>query len=91
MGSNRDLFGRMISGRRQAGVIERRVAEGSPVELDPFNRALLQIELRNLGLERADLAGLDDAALIRLLVDVHEMHAARPRPARWAARTGTAL
>jgi hypothetical protein len=91
VGSNRDLFGRMIAGRRQPGVIEARAARGEKVELDPFNKALIQIELRNLGLTPQQLAGLDDSVLVRLLGEVHQRMAAPGATATLASAYGQGI
>lgn len=78
IGSNRDLFGRMVRGRVTPGLIDARIAAGERVELDPYNRAVMQLELRNLGLAPSELRGLDDVSLVRLLGAVHQAHAANP-------------
>ncbi|MFC4065959.1 eCIS core domain-containing protein [Actinoplanes subglobosus] len=91
VGSNRDLFGRMVAGRRQPGVIDARAARGEKVELDPFNKALIQIELRNLGLTPQQLAGLDDTVLVRLLGEVHQRMAAPGEAATLASAYGKGI
>ncbi len=91
VGSNRDLFGRVVSGRRRPGLIDQRVRAGDSVELDPFNRAMLQIELRNLGLQPDEVAGLNDAALIRLLGTVHEALATSGRGAALGSAYGQGI
>jgi hypothetical protein len=77
VGSNRQLFSRpRAGGGFEPGFVDRLVAQGANVELDPVNRTRIELELRRRGIPAEEIA-TSDAELVRQLTLMQEAQAPR--------------